>query len=125
MADLSGAWLGTYWQNSQPTRFEASLVQSGNNLSGNILDDGELGEARLAGNIVGKQVKFCKQYYCSPHDPIDYTGTLVGEAEDSIQGTWQIAGTPLSGNWEARRSGNDLMQQLQQRIGQTIAVGAR
>jgi hypothetical protein len=125
MADLSGTWLGTYWQNSQPTRFEAALIQSGNSLSGNILDDSVLGEAQLAGEIVGKQVRFAKQYICSPQDSIDYTGTIVGEDENAIQGSWQISGTTLSGNWEAKRSGNDLMQQLQNRIGQTITVGAR
>jgi hypothetical protein len=125
MADLSGTWLGTYWQNSQPTRFEAALIQSGNSLSGNILDDGVLGEARLAGEIVGRHVRFAKHYFCSPHDPIDYTGTIVGDEENSIQGSWQIVGTTLSGNWEAKRSGNELMQQLQNRIGQTISVGVR
>jgi hypothetical protein len=123
MADLSGTWLGTYWQNSQPTRFEAALIQSGNSLSGNILDDGELGEARLAGEIVGKHLRFSKQYFCSPYEPIDYTGSIVGDAEDAIQGIWQIAGTKQSGNWEAKRNGNELMQQLQNRIEQTITVG--
>jgi hypothetical protein len=125
MADLSGTWLGTYWQNSQPTRFEAALIQSGNSLSGNILDDGMLGEARVAGEIVGKHLRFTKQYFGAPHDPIDYTGTIVGDEENTIQGSWRIAGTKQSGNWEAKRSGNDLMQQLQTRIGQTISVGVR
>ncbi len=125
MVDLSGTWLGTYWQNSQPTRFEVALIQSGNNLSGNILDDGALGEARLAGEVVGKQVRFSKQYFCSPHDPIDYTGTIVGDEENTIQGSWRIAGTKLSGDWEAKRSGNDLMQQLQNRIDRTVTVGVR
>ena len=124
MADLSGTWLGTYWQNSQPTRFEASLVQSGNSLSGNILDDGALGEARLVGESVGKQVKFSKQYVCSPQHTIYYTGTIDDE-ENSIHGMWQIAGTSQSGNWEARRSGDDSIQQLQKRIEQTIPVSMR
>jgi hypothetical protein len=123
MADLSGTWLGTYWQNSQPTRFEVTLIQSGNNLSGNILDDGELGEARLAGEIVGKQLRFAKQYFCAPHESIDYTGTIIGDEENTIQGIWQIPGTKQLGNWEAKRSGNDLMQQLQNRIEQFSTVG--
>ncbi len=29
MADVSGAWLGTYWQQGNPTRFEATLIQGG------------------------------------------------------------------------------------------------
>jgi hypothetical protein len=62
MADLSGTWLGTYWQRSQPTRFEATIIQAGNTLSGNILDDNYLGEARFSGTVVGRQVKFTKHY---------------------------------------------------------------
>jgi hypothetical protein len=34
MADLSGTWLGTYWQQGDPTRFEVTFIQSGNTLSG-------------------------------------------------------------------------------------------
>jgi hypothetical protein len=35
MANLSGTWLGTYWQDDMPTRFEMTIAQSGNALSGN------------------------------------------------------------------------------------------
>ncbi len=124
MAELSGTWLGTYWQDGQPTRFEASLVQCGNSLSGNVLDDGGLGEAQLAGEIVGKQVTFVKQYWRAPLDPIDYRGT-VDDGENSMRGVWQIAGTHQSGNWEAQRSGDDLMQQLRRHIEQITPVGIR
>ena len=47
MTDLSGAWLGTYWQQGQPVRFEMTLVQGGNTINGNILDNNYLGEASL------------------------------------------------------------------------------
>jgi hypothetical protein len=40
MANLSGTWIGTYWQDDLPTRFEMVIVQGGNALSGNILDEG-------------------------------------------------------------------------------------
>jgi hypothetical protein len=46
MADLSGNWLGTYWQDEIPSRFEATFVQSGNTFNGSILDDNYLGTSR-------------------------------------------------------------------------------
>jgi hypothetical protein len=122
--DLTGTWLGTYWHNAEPTRFEASLVQGGNALSGSILDDGPLGEAQLAGEIIGRRVKFSKQYVTANPRAIEYTGTLNEEA-NLIQGVWVIVGTKHSGNWEMRRSGDDLMQQLRRRMEQKIPVGAR
>jgi hypothetical protein len=123
MADLSGTWLGTFWQNSQPTRFEATLLQGGNALSGSILDDGALGESQLTGEVVGRRVRFSKQYRSRPRELVDYSGTLNDE-ENFIQGSWTIPGTKHSGNWEARRGGDDLMQQLRRRIEQQTPVGA-
>jgi hypothetical protein len=109
MADLTGTWLGTYWQNQEPTRFEATLVQSGNTLTGNILDDSSLGEATLQGTVVGRKVHFIKTYIGSPHlVPIDYTGT-VGDEEDFLRGSWSFPNSRGSGPWEARRSGDNLV----------------
>lgn len=54
MANLSGTWLGTYWQQANPTRFEATFIESSNTLSGNILDDNYLGEAKLSGEVIGR-----------------------------------------------------------------------
>jgi hypothetical protein len=124
MADLSGTWLGTYWHNQKPTRFEASLVQAGNALSGSILDDGPLGEARLEGEVVGRNVSFSKKYIANQSAAAEYSGT-VNEEENLIQGTWVIPGTKHSGRWEARKGGNDLMQELRKRMEQKIPVGAR
>ena len=106
MTDLSGMWLGTYWQRETPTRFEATLIQGGNALSGSILDDGYLGEARLSGTTVGRQVQFVKRYLAQSLPPIDYTGT-VSEDGDHITGQWSIAGFD-AGPWEAHRSEDDL-----------------
>ncbi len=113
MADLSGTWLGTYWQYGIPTRFEAVLVQSGNSLSGNILDDSFLGEAQLSGEVIGRRIDFTKRYLTSSPDPIKYTGTL-SENENFMQGQWNI-GKRFSGSWEARRSGESLTVELQTR----------
>lgn len=120
MADLSGTWLGTYWQEGEPTRFEATLVQTGNALSGNILDDNYLGEASISGKVVGRRVSFTKRYLTKSQGSIDYMGT-VSENEDFMQGEWTIRGI-ASGSWEARRSGENLMADLQKRLAQELAV---
>ncbi|MEO0688618.1 MAG: hypothetical protein AAFY76_27045, partial [Cyanobacteria bacterium J06649_11] len=106
MADVNGTWLGTYWQNGNPTRFEVVLVQSGNSLTGNVLDDGYLGEAKLSGEVVGRRISFVKNYFTSSPDAVEYVGT-ISEDEDYIQGQWNIRGWDF-GPWEARRSGESL-----------------
>lgn len=106
MADLSGTWLGTFWQAGNPTRFELVLVQGGNSLSGRVLDDGYLGEARVSGEVVGRRVSFVKRYFTTSLQPVDYTGT-VSEDEDYLQGQWSI-GLIYTGPWEARRGGETL-----------------
>ena len=120
MADLSGTWLGTYWQEEEPTRFEATLVQTGNALSGNILDDNYLGEATISGQVIGRRVSFTKRYLTRGQGSIDYTGT-VSEDENFMQGEWTIRGI-ASGPWEARRSDENLMADLQKRLAQELAV---
>lgn len=122
MADLNGTWLGTYWQQGMPTRFEATLVQGGNALTGNILDDSYLGEATIAGEVIGRRVSFTKRYLTGQPTPIYYTGT-VSEDEDFIRGTWQIVAI-ASGPWEARRSGQNLMADLQKRLVEKLPVTA-
>lgn len=122
MADISGAWLGTYWQNGNQTRFEATFVQSGNTLTGRILDDGDLGEAQLQGDVTGRSITFKKQYLTSLPFPIYYSGT-ISEDEDFMSGTWSIE-RQGTGRWEARRSGTDLMAELRERMAkQTSLVG--
>lgn len=106
MADMTGIWLGTYWQWGQPTRFEASLVQGGNTLEGRILDDGYLGEACLSGQLDGVQVGFTKRYFTTSPSPICYTG-ILSEDGTYVRGHWQI-GPFDSGTWEAYRA-SDLM----------------
>ncbi|MFZ9739594.1 MAG: hypothetical protein ACO3EZ_16465 [Prochlorotrichaceae cyanobacterium] len=119
MADLTGTWLGTYWQNQEPTRFEATLIQSGNTLSGNILDDGHLGEATLQGTVVGRNVHFIKTYVSLTQQiPIDYTG-VISEEEDFVQGRWSFPRQGDSGAWEARRSGDNLVVSFNRQLAAT------
>ncbi len=122
MADLSGTWLGTYWQGGFPTRFEATLLQSGNALSGSILDDSYLGEAKLSGEVIGRQIQFIKRYLATSPDPVSYTGTLT-ESFDFMQGQWCL-GRFASGPWEARRGGEDLMADLKARLADRVPVAA-
>ncbi|MBD1850929.1 hypothetical protein [Leptolyngbya sp. FACHB-711] len=122
MNDITGTWLGTYWQDGNPTRFEATFVQGGNTLSGRILDDGMLGEAQVTGDLVGRRIQFTKQYLTSSPQPIQYQGTL-SEDGNTMSGKWNI-GRRYSGSWEAHRNDNDLMASLQARLTKSIPVGA-
>ena len=121
MADLSGTWLGTYWQRGVPTRFEATLIQSSNAFQGSILDDNFLGEAKVSGEIIGRRIRLNKRYLTKSPDPILYTGTLA-ESEDFMIGQWRIVGLD-SGPWEARRSGEELMSSLRTRLADQIPLG--
>lgn len=122
MGDINGAWLGTYWQNNLPTRFDATFIQGGNILSGNILDDSYLGEAQVSGEITGRSIRFTKRYLMGGHATIHYTGTLSTDG-NLMQGQWHIEryGT---GPWEARRNDNDLMQSLARRQAQSQPANA-
>ncbi|MHC5598960.1 MAG: hypothetical protein ACYTXC_23970 [Nostoc sp.] len=120
MADLSGNWLGTYWQDDIPSRFEATFVQSGNTFSGSILDDNYLGEAQVNGEVIGQTVSFTKRYLISSPVPVRYTG-IVSENEDYMQGKWNI-GLQYSGVWSARRGGENLIVDLQTRLEQQTSL---
>lgn len=113
MTNISGSWLGTYWQDDNPTRFEVTFVQAGNTVSGSILDDSPLGEAQAVGEVIGRTIQFAKQYLTTFIHPINYSG-LISEDENSMQGSWTIQGLQ-SGKWEAHRSGDDLVAELQNR----------
>jgi hypothetical protein len=119
MADVSGSWLGTYWQEGVPTRFEATLLQSGNSLSGNILDDDYLGEAEVSGEVIGRSITFTKSYLTTSPFPVNYVGTIA-EDENSMQGTWNIG--RASGRWEAHRNIDNLMATLQTQLAEQMTL---
>jgi hypothetical protein len=122
MANVSGSWLGTYWQSANPTRFEVTFVQAGNTISGSILDDSPLlGEAQASGEVIGRTIRFTKQYLTTSLYPIIYSG-LVAEDENSMQGSWTIQGFE-SGTWEAYRNGDDLVAELQNRRLEAMPLG--
>ena len=105
MTDLSGAWLGTYWQQGQPVRFEMTLVQGGNTISGNILDNNYLGEASLSGTVTGRSVSFSKKYLMGSRHSVQYSGT-VSEDGNTIKGKWQVL--VFTGAWSAHRQNDNL-----------------
>ncbi|MEM6252917.1 MAG: hypothetical protein AAF821_08340 [Cyanobacteria bacterium P01_D01_bin.156] len=111
MAELTGPWLGSYWQANTPTRFEATFVQANNSLSGRIVDDSSLGEAQIQGEVIGRQVSFTKRYFNNSSYTIQYTGTL-SEDGNHITGQWRFD-KQHNGPWEAHRSDNDLSKELQ------------
>jgi hypothetical protein len=121
MTDISGTWLGTYWEQGEPTRFEMTLVQGANQLTGNILDDSDLGEAQVEGTLVGRHIEFSKRYLAAHAHTIEYSGTLL---DDFMQGTWMVAGD-AGGQWEARREGDNLMANLQARLSRSLASSQR
>jgi hypothetical protein len=120
MANITGTWLGTYWQDDMPTRFEMSIAQGGNVLSGNILDDDSQREATMTGEAIGRNVQFSKRYVGVSQGNILYQG-LLSEDENLMQGEWILKmSSPAygemtdSGRWEATRSENDLANELTQ-----------
>lgn len=125
MTDLSGSWLGTYWQQKQPARFEMTLVHGGNTISGNILDNNDLGEASLTGTVTGRSVSFTKKYLMGSRHTVKYSGT-VSEDGNTIQGKWQIL--IFRGAWEAQRIDDNLSLEQTSRTVEKIPMaisGAR
>ena len=119
MSNLSGVWLGTYWQGGKQTRFEMTLVQSGNKLIGNILDNGRLGEAELSGEVVGRTIQFSKRYLMVKQTPVNYRGT-VSEDGNKMSGKWDFYGILGRQKWEAHRNGENLA--LQQKVTEQKAL---
>ncbi|MDB9528984.1 hypothetical protein PN498_23530 [Oscillatoria sp. CS-180] len=118
--DISGCWIGTYWQAAQPTRFEATLIQGGSVLDGRILDENYLGEAWVKGELLGSRVFFIKRYLTTSPSPIRYSGTL-SEDGDYMHGNWRI-GYFDSGPWEAYRAYDSLSEELSLIVAEKNAV---
>jgi hypothetical protein len=108
--DISGCWLGTYWQAGQPTRFEATLIQGGSVLDGRILDENYLGESWVRGELLGTRIFFIKRYLTTSPNPIRYSGTLSDDG-NYMHGNWRI-GYFDSGKWEAYRTQDGLAQEI-------------
>ena len=108
--DISGCWLGTYWQAEQPIQFEAAFVQGGSVVDGRILDDHYLGESCIRGELLGHRIFFIKRYLTTSPNPIRYSGTLA-EDGNYMYGHWRI-GYFDSGRWEAYRTHDVLSEEF-------------
>ncbi len=108
--NISGCWLGTYWQAGQPIQFEAAFVQGGSVVDGRILDANHLGESSIKGELLGSRIFFIKRYLTTSPNPIRYSGTLAEEG-NYMYGHWRI-GSFDSGRWEAYRSYDGLSEEL-------------
>ncbi|HVI98040.1 MAG TPA: hypothetical protein VM657_03145 [Sphingomonas sp.] len=92
---LTGDWDGIFnYPHSLPaTSFAATLREEGGSLSGETVERG--GDraplhALLQGSRAGASVAFVKIYDNGHQTPIDYAGTLNGDATE-ITGRWTIA----------------------------------
>jgi len=125
MANISGTWLGTYWQQGNQTRFEATFVQNGNVIYGNILDDGYLGEATIRGEVIGRNISFVKNYLTNKKlASVNYSGTIA-EDGNSMSGQWDFLGRFGFEEWEAHRGGQNLESELRKYLSDRVPVGAR
>ncbi|MEM1311487.1 MAG: hypothetical protein AAF892_17295 [Cyanobacteria bacterium P01_D01_bin.71] len=108
--DISGRWLGTYWQAENPIRFEAAFIQGGSVVDGRILDENHLGESFIKGELLGQRIFFIKRYLTTSPNPIRYSGTLA-EDGNYMFGNWRI-GYFDSGYWEAYRTYDTLAEEF-------------
>jgi hypothetical protein len=121
MIDLTGSWLGTYWQAGNPTRFEATLVHGQNILSGRITDSCDLGEASIDGEVAGRVLTFTKRYITGSSHTIRYTGT-VSDDGNYMSGAW-IVNASHKGAWEAQRNQDDWSKALKALLDKKVPVG--
>lgn len=120
---IAGSWRGCYFYSSgNGGGFEAVFIEGANGgIEGNILDDGSLGEALVAGFFRYPAIRFNKVYYKSRH-MVQYVGEM-SEDGNELSGQWFILQRIVSvdtqtgyrdfsssGTWTARRSeeGEDL-----------------
>ncbi len=125
MTNITGTWIGTYWQQGNPTRFEATFIQSGNALCGNILDDSYLGEATLQGEVIGRSIRFVKKYISTSKNrgSVNYNGT-ISEDGNYMQGKWDFFGIFGFQSWEAHRKEENLETEFKRYIVEALPVGA-
>jgi len=88
-----------------------TVVQGNNYLSGNILDNSNLGEALVNGEVIGRKVTFTKCYTVNAQHCINYTGS-ISENQELMTGNWH-EGIFNQGKWEAHRQDDNLILELE------------
>ncbi|MGF1459985.1 MAG: hypothetical protein ACFBSG_13275 [Leptolyngbyaceae cyanobacterium] len=120
--DISGCWLGAYWQGKQPIHFQATLLQGGNVVDGRILDSNYLGESHIKGEVLGHRIFFIKRYLTTSPNPIRYSGSLADNGH-YMHGHWRI-GYFDSGRWEAYRTHDPFAEELSALLAEQPATAA-
>jgi hypothetical protein len=99
-ASLTGVWNGRFFypRIAPPVSFVATLIETASRLTGATHEPAERRRsgtacATVIGHRDGSSVMFVKTYDDPKLRPIDYRGTLNGDATE-IDGVWQIRG-----NW--------------------------
>ena len=96
-ANLSGSWLGTYWQLSRPTAFEMQLLEADGQLFGRIRDLSKLlPEATLSGQHGFGNVSFQKRYIKIFGHVVHYRGAVSADA-NLIEGEWSFSASMSHG----------------------------
>jgi hypothetical protein len=102
---IQGNWRGRYFYRSSSDAhgFEAVFIDICGRVEGNILDDGSLGEAVVAGTFGYPSIEFTKIYYRkTAGGAVKYRGTMSEDGK-MLSGTWQRPGS-VSGTWVAVRT---------------------
>jgi hypothetical protein len=100
---VQGSWRGhySYASGNDSFGFEAVFLESKGYVEGNILDDGNLGEATATGSFTCPKLEFVKIYRSAGAAPIRYRGILSDEGK-LLSGTWRIS-PKIYGTWIAKR----------------------
>lgn len=102
---LTGVWEGLYSYPGNldpPNGFTATLLQSGDSVTGTVHEIGEMGvdqgrriHAFVDGRRMGARVAFTKIYDVGPESdysaPVVYEGSVSGDGQE-IEGRWTIQG---------------------------------
>lgn len=93
---LTGVWEGLYSYPGNldpPNGFTATLLQSGDSVTGTVHEIGEMGVDQ--GRRMGARVAFTKTYDVGPESdysaPVVYEGSVSGDGQE-IEGRWTIQG---------------------------------
>ena len=112
MSNLTGHWLGVYWQHGQPTEFDMEVTDLGGVISGVIQDQGPLGlRATFSGDHSDCAIRFEKKYlYLRCY--IDYQGNVSSNGL-AMSGQWSIrsdsgVGWSDRGLWQAEKTGRSI-----------------
>jgi len=120
--NIQGSWRGKYYYAGEGRAFgfEAVFIEYNGAIEGNILDDGDLGEAIVGGSFSYPNVKFTKRYRRVGLDSPNYQGTMSEDGK-KLSGKWLISKTRLthrtiSGPWVAMRLDDGTMEELDKLI---------